>query len=179
VKFHFITLSSYFFVHGATTSPPYHHPVPLSWNLGTLTSWNHLGHSRPAMGLLQQPHMGQSLLIIKAARSHSDTPHSLGLLWMSGEPDPETSTWQHTNLTRAQTSMSPAEFELTMPANERPLGLAGSWFFYLARQPPVGHGLLIHEVYRSHSTTHHNRQDSFERVISSSQRPLPVTTQRS
>ena len=31
---------------------PYHHPVPLSWNLGTLTSWNPLGHSRPVMGLL-------------------------------------------------------------------------------------------------------------------------------
>ena len=31
---------------------PYHHPVPLSRNLGTLTSWNTLGHSRPVMGLL-------------------------------------------------------------------------------------------------------------------------------
>jgi len=30
----------------------YHHPVPLSWNLGNLTSWNHLGHSRPVTGLL-------------------------------------------------------------------------------------------------------------------------------
>ena len=30
----------------------YHHPVPLSRNLGTLTSWNPLGHSRPVMGLL-------------------------------------------------------------------------------------------------------------------------------
>ena len=29
-----------------------HHPVPLSWNLGTLTSWNPLGHSRPVTGLL-------------------------------------------------------------------------------------------------------------------------------
>jgi len=26
--------------------------VPLSWNLGTLTSWNPLGHSRPVMELL-------------------------------------------------------------------------------------------------------------------------------
>jgi hypothetical protein len=26
--------------------------VPLSWNLGTLTSWNPLGHSRPLTGLL-------------------------------------------------------------------------------------------------------------------------------
>ena len=29
----------------------YHHPVPLSWNLGTLSSWNPLGLSRPVMGL--------------------------------------------------------------------------------------------------------------------------------
>jgi hypothetical protein len=31
---------------------PYHHPVLLSWTLGTLTSWNPLGHSRPVTGLL-------------------------------------------------------------------------------------------------------------------------------
>ena len=31
---------------------PYHHPVPLSRNLGTLTSWNPLGHSRPVTGLI-------------------------------------------------------------------------------------------------------------------------------
>jgi len=30
-------------------------------------------------------------------------------------------------------------------------------FFYLAQQPPVGQGLLIHEVSRSHSTTHHSQ----------------------
>ena len=30
----------------------YHHPVPLSRNLETLTSWNPLGHSRPVMWLL-------------------------------------------------------------------------------------------------------------------------------
>ena len=30
----------------------YHHPVPLSWNMGTLTSWNLLVHSRPVTGLL-------------------------------------------------------------------------------------------------------------------------------
>jgi len=31
---------------------PYHHPVLLSWNLGKLTSWNPLGHSRPVKGLI-------------------------------------------------------------------------------------------------------------------------------
>jgi len=30
----------------------YHHPVPLSRNLGTLTTWNPLGLSRPVMGFL-------------------------------------------------------------------------------------------------------------------------------
>jgi len=39
--------------------------------------------------------------------------------------------------------------------------------------------LLIHEIYRSHTTTHHSREDSSERVISSSQRPLPDNTQNS
>ena len=31
------------------------------------------------------------------------------------------------------------------------------YLFSLARQPPVGQGLLIHEVSRSHTTTHHSR----------------------
>jgi hypothetical protein len=39
--------------------------------------------------------MGQNLLTIQTARSHSDTPHSVGLLWTSDQPDAETSTWQH------------------------------------------------------------------------------------
>ena len=30
--------------------------LPPSWNLGTLTSWNPLGHSRPVMGLLYLLH---------------------------------------------------------------------------------------------------------------------------
>jgi hypothetical protein len=30
---------------------------------------------------------------------HLDTPHSAGLCWMSGQPDAETSTWQHRTLT--------------------------------------------------------------------------------
>ena len=50
-------------------------------------------------------------------------------------------------------------------------------FITTAQQPPVGQGLLIHEVSRSHTKTHHNRYDSSGRVISSSQRPLPDKTQ--
>jgi len=36
-----------------------------------------------------------------ASRSHSlDTPQTVGLLWTSDQPNAETSTWQHTTLTR-------------------------------------------------------------------------------
>jgi len=50
---------------------------------------------------------------------------------------------------------------------------------FLARQPPVGQGLIILEVSRSLSMTHHSRLDSSGRVIGSSQRPLPDKTQHS
>jgi hypothetical protein len=50
---------------------------------------------------------------------------------------------------------------------------------FLAQQPPVGQVLLIHEVSRSHSTTHHSRKDSSGGVISWSQRPPPDITHHS
>jgi hypothetical protein len=52
-------------------------------------------------------------------------------------------------------------------------------FLFLAQQPQVGLGLLISEVSRSHTTTHHSRQDSCGRAISPSQSPLPDNTQHS
>jgi len=48
----------------------------------------------------RQPPEGQGLLSVEASRSCSDTPHSLGLLWTSDQHVAETSTWQHTTLTR-------------------------------------------------------------------------------
>jgi len=50
--------------------------------------------------IAQQPLVGLDLLIIKASRSHSDTPHSVGLLWTGDQPGVETSTSQHTTLRR-------------------------------------------------------------------------------
>ena len=38
---------------------PYHHPVLLSWNLGTLTSWNPLGLSKPVTGPLYLTYLDQ------------------------------------------------------------------------------------------------------------------------
>jgi hypothetical protein len=55
--------------------------------------------------------------VLGAPRSHSDTPHSVGLLWTSltQRPLPD----KH-NTCKKQTSMPPAGFELTIPASERP-----------------------------------------------------------
>jgi hypothetical protein len=36
--------------------------------------------------------MGQGPLIIEALQSHSDTPHSIVLLWMKDQPEAEIST---------------------------------------------------------------------------------------
>jgi len=49
----------------------------------------------------------------------------------------------------------------------------------VALRPNAGQSLLIHEVSRSHTATHHNRYDSSGWVICSSQRPLPDNTQHS
>jgi hypothetical protein len=48
--------------------------------------------------------------------SHSDTSHSVGLLWMSDQPDAETSSWQHTT-SQEQTPTPPAEFEPAFPVS--------------------------------------------------------------
>jgi hypothetical protein len=70
--------------------------------------------------MAQQPLVGQGLLIVEASRSHSDTPHSVGLLWTTDQPDAETSTCrQHKNTHKRQTSMPPAGFEPVIPASER------------------------------------------------------------
>jgi hypothetical protein len=42
--------------------------------------------------MARQPLVGQGLLIIDASRSHSDTAHTVGLIWTSNQPEAETST---------------------------------------------------------------------------------------
>jgi len=53
--------------------------------------------------MAQQPPVGQGLLIFEDSRSHSDTPHSVGLLWTSDKPVAGSYTWQHTTLTNRHT----------------------------------------------------------------------------
>jgi len=47
------------------------------------------------ISMAQQSAVGQVLLIIEASRSHSDTPHSVGLFWTSDQPDPVTANTLH------------------------------------------------------------------------------------
>ena len=70
------------------------------------------------LSMAQQPLVGQDL-IIKASRSHSDTPHSVGLLWTSDQPVAETSTWQHTPLTRDR---HPCSRRYSNPQSQLPIG---------------------------------------------------------
>jgi hypothetical protein len=57
--------------------------------------------------------------------------------------------------------------------------ILGLLFCFVALRPNVSYDLLIYEVSRSHTTTHHSRQDSSRRVISSTQRLLPDITEHS
>jgi len=68
--------------------------------------------------MVQQSLLSQSFLVFEALRSHSDTPHSVGLLWtsdvLSQKPLP------HNTPHSRETSMSRAVFETAIPASERP-----------------------------------------------------------
>ena len=70
--------------------------------------------------MAQQPREVQHLFNIMASRPHSDTPHTLGLLWASDQPEGQTSTWQHTTLTTDRHPRPPVGLEPTIPAIERP-----------------------------------------------------------
>ena len=59
-------------------------------------------------------------LLYEVARSLSDTPHSVGLLWTSDRHVAENSTWQQTTLTTDRHLCPPAGFEPPIPASERP-----------------------------------------------------------
>jgi len=84
----------------------------------------------------QQPLVGQDRLIIETLRSHSVTPHSVGLLWTNAR-----CTHTHTHNThKRRKSMPPAVFEPTIPVSEQPqthtLGraAAGNYVQYFVNQ---------------------------------------------
>jgi hypothetical protein len=70
---------------------------PYEENKNAFSHWtNNILNPHPSLyffpPLAQQPLEDDSLLIIQASRSHSDTPHSVALPWTSDHPTAETST---------------------------------------------------------------------------------------
>jgi hypothetical protein len=59
-----------------------------------LYSNSHIKHAiiLPVLSMAQQPPVVQSIRVIETSRSHSDTTHSVGLLWTSDQPVAEAST---------------------------------------------------------------------------------------
>ena len=73
---------------------------PVGYTYHCMTTVNHTPLLNCFCPMVQQPPVGQGILIIETSRSHSDTSHSLRLLWTGYQPVAETSTWQHTTLAR-------------------------------------------------------------------------------
>ena len=69
---------------------------------------------------MQQPIVGQGVLITEVSRSHSDTPHSVGILWMSNHPTQRPLPDKTHTPTNKQTSMPPRGFEPNFPPSELP-----------------------------------------------------------
>jgi hypothetical protein len=60
--------------------------------------------------------VGQSLLTVEVSQSHSETPHPVGHLWTSDQPEAETTHNTH----KRQTTVPPAAFGLAVPGSDRP-----------------------------------------------------------
>jgi hypothetical protein len=67
----------------------------------------------------QRPQVGQSLHIMESSLSHSDTPHSEGLLCKSDQSFAETTIFDITTQSQQSLSMFPAGFEQAIPAIEQ------------------------------------------------------------
>jgi len=60
--------------------------------------------------------VGLGLFVVEVSRSHSDTPHLVGLPWASDQLIAETSTWQHTTVKRDGTSTPPSGIRTRLPS---------------------------------------------------------------
>jgi hypothetical protein len=82
--------------------------------------WDNLSYAEYLIffPIVQQPIVGQGLLMTEASRSHSDTPHSVGLLWTRISQTRD--LWQHTTLTQDRYPCPLAGFEPAIPKPDRP-----------------------------------------------------------
>jgi len=91
--------------------------------------------------MVQQPLVGQGILNVEASRSHSDTPLSVVFICTSDQPISETSTWQHTTLTKDRHPYPP-DSNPQSQTSERPQTHA------LDRAAPDA----VHELYKQRIT---------------------------
>ena len=67
--------------------------------------------------------VGLGLRITEISRSHTDTPHPVGLLCMSDRPIAETSSWQHTQHSQESNTNAPVGVEISNPSKQAPVNL--------------------------------------------------------
>jgi hypothetical protein len=101
--------------------------------------------------MAQHPPGGQGLLGDEASPSHSDTPHSVGLLWRNDRLVAETSTWQYTILTKM--SVPPEGFEPTIAAGDGP-------HTHILDRAATGIGVVCFTCLNKHSRSAYKGQSS-------------------
>jgi hypothetical protein len=70
-----------------------------------------------SLSMVQQTLVGQGLLIIQASHLHSDTQHSVVLLWTTDQPDRHICLTTH-NTCKTQTSIPPCEVRTRNPSKQ-------------------------------------------------------------
>jgi hypothetical protein len=99
--------------------------VKMWWMVPDILFWQRKRYT-PLFSRRNSPPVGQGLLIIEASRSHSSTQHSIRFLSTNDRLEAQTSTWQHTVLTR-KTSKPLAGFEPAIPVSDRPQTARPLW----------------------------------------------------
>jgi hypothetical protein len=99
--------------------------------------------------MAQQTLVRQSLLILEASRSHSDAPHSVGIILTIDQPVSEVFTWQHTTLTT----------DRSLPDNTQHSQQTG--------------------LYLTTHNTHNRQAFTWQHTKLTTDRPLPDNTQHS
>ena len=93
--------------------------------------------------------MGLGLLTVEVLRSHSDTPHLVGLLWVSEQPVAETSTWTH-NTHERYDNHAPSGIQTSNPskwvAADSHLRLREHWDNWKFLRKQHYKQLLIHKI---------------------------------
>jgi hypothetical protein len=106
----------------------------------------------------QQPYSDIGRLTVQFCISHTDTPHSVALLWTRNRPVAETSAYTTHNIHMTKTSMSPAGFESAIPTSKRPQTHALQSSFQANVVLTVTHWLLRVNIQRSGFPLRHHCQ---------------------